>query len=277
MKARTRFAVVAGLAALFTQVPAVVGAQAGNNANTPTKTTVSGGDVADPVRMDTGAVNALTRMGNYLRTLNKFEVKADFSREEVLTDGQKVQFTGTASALADRPTKLLAEFIDERRHRVFMFNGSDFTLWAPRQKYYSTVSLPGTIAQLVDTLDDRFAIETPLVDLFRWGTADMKNELTGAKDLGSAVIDGTTCDHYAFRQPGADWEVWIQSGEFALPRKIVINTLTDEARPQYVAEYTWNLAPSFNDDAFTFKAPDGAQKIKLMDIKELKAKGKGGN
>ena len=43
-----------------------------------------------------------------------------------------------------------------------------------------------------------------------------------------------------------------------LPRKLVITTKTDEARPQHAVVYTWNLAPSFNEGAFTFESCLGA-------------------
>ena len=42
----------------------------------------------------------------------------------------------------------------------------------------------------------------------------------------------------------------------------MITTKTDEARPQTSAVYTWNLAPSFNDAAFTFDPPAGAGKVR---------------
>ena len=87
-----------------------------------------------------------------------------------------------------------------------------------------------------------------------------------AKDLGPSAVDGTSCEHYAFRQDDVDYQIWIQKGEFPLPRKVVITTTTDAARPQYSATYTWNLAPSFNDAAFTFVAPADAKKIVLAAV-----------
>jgi hypothetical protein len=48
----------------------------------------------------------------------------------------------------------------------------------------------------------------------------------------------------------------------------VLTTLTDEARPQYVATFTWNLAPSFNDATFTFVAPKGAGRVVFEDLKK---------
>ena len=54
-------------------------------------------------------------------------------------------------------------------------------------------------------------------------------------------------------------------GRFPLPRKLIITETTDEARPQYTAVYTWNLAPSFNEAAFVFEPPPGAQRVSLAD------------
>ena len=63
------------------------------------------------------------------------------------------------------------------------------------------------------------------------------------------------------------------------PRKLVITTLTDEARPQHESVYTWNLAPSVSADAFAFVPPEGATKIAIVDVahaRELLKKQKSG-
>ncbi len=85
--------------------------------------------------------------------------------------------------------------------------------------------------------------------------------------VGPSEIGGVTCGHYAFRQEGLDWQVWIQMGDFPLPRKQVLTTTTDEARPQYAATFTWNLAPSFNEAAFEFVPPKGAGRVVLTEVK----------
>jgi hypothetical protein len=76
-----------------------------------------------------------------------------------------------------------------------------------------------------------------------------------------------TCEQYAFRQEGLDWQIWIQLGDYPLPLKFVIRTLSDEARPQHSDTLTWNLAPSFNDAAFVFDPPPDAQRILLAEQK----------
>lgn len=221
--------------------------------------------------IDSAAVSALREMSGYLRTLTTFQVHADITKEDVLLDGQKVQVASVADLVARRPDRLRLEVKSDKERRLYFYDGSKFTLFAPVSNYYATVPAPSTIIALADRLESAYDIELPFVDLFRWGSSDDNAEsiteaLSGAIDIGPSVVEGTTCEHYAFRQDGLDWQVWIQEGDYPLPRKLVLTTLTDDSRPQYVAVYTWNLAPSFDDDAFTFVAPKDAKPIKFADV-----------
>jgi hypothetical protein len=228
------------------------------------KSDSSGGTVA--AKIDADAVNALEKMGAYLRTLKTFQVNATVSTEDVLDDGQKVQSTKRVNLVAQRPNRMRVEISDERQPRTFYYDGKSFTMWAPTTLFYATVDAPPTINELVNQLDEKYDIDVPFVDLFRWGTPESDvRALTSAMDMGPSAIDGVTCEQYLFRQDGLDWQIWIQSGEFPLPRKLVITTTTDEARPQHQSVYVWNLAPSVSDDAFAFTAPPDAKKINLVE------------
>ena len=48
---------------------------------------------------------------------------------------------------------------------------------------------------------------------------------------------------------------------------LVLTATADEARPTHTSVMTWNLAPWFNDAAFTFDPPSDAHKINLTNIK----------
>lgn len=216
---------------------------------------------------DTAAMSALARMGAYLNTLRAFQVRAEITSEEVLADGQKVQMASAADLVAAHPDRLRLSMEGEGRQRLLLFDGRTFTLWAPRLKYYASTPAPPSIRELVSVLEDRYALEVPMVDLFRWGTPEARvREITAARVIGPDQVGGVTCTHYAFRQDGLDWQVWIQKGDYPLPRKLVLTTLTDEARPQHSSVYTWNLAPSFNQAAFAFVAPADARRITFAEI-----------
>lgn len=208
------------------------------------------------------AIQALNDMGTYLRSLKDFQVQATITSEEVLEDGQKMTFTHTTNILAAMPNRLRVDVNGEQKSRLFLYDGKSFTLFARRAGYYATVDAPPTIGQLIDVANEKYDIQIPLLDLFLWGSPKATtNEITAASDFGPGDVNGITCEHYMFRQPGLDWQVWIQLGSHPLPVKLVLTTTTDEARPQHTSVLTWNLAPSYNDASFVFDPPTDAQKI----------------
>jgi hypothetical protein len=236
--------------------------------NVASHTEVAAGDVVDSVaEFDSSAITALDRMAAYLRTLKSFQLKANVITEDVRTDGQKVQIERNVDLVARRPDRLYAEIKNDRQQRLFFYDGRNFTLFAPRSNFYATVDAPPSIEKLADALEDKFALELPLVDLFRWGTPEADERvITSAVDLGPSAINGVTCEQYGFRQEGIDWQLWIQLGDAPLPCRIVITTLTDVARPQNTTTYSWNLAPSFSDATFAFQAPSDAKRIPFAQV-----------
>jgi hypothetical protein len=230
---------------------------------------------ATTVERDPDAIRALERMGDYLRTLKAFQIRSETNRDEVLDDGQNVEFDGIVDMIVQRPNRLRVEVSNDKQQRLYFYNGSDLSVWARRVNYYATVPAPPTIRELVDTLTSKYDIELPLADLFYWSDRNTTGDITRAMDLGDSQVGGVTCEHYAFRQDDADWQVWIQQGDYPLPRKLVIRTTTDEARPRFASVMNWNLAPSFNDAAFTFVAPADAHKITMAQVPGFAQRGSG--
>ena len=79
--------------------------------------------------------------------------------------------------------------------------------------------------------------------------------------VGETEIDGVATDHLAFRQPNVDWQLWVQKGAQALPRKLLITTRYAVGEPQYQAVMAWNLTPAIDAKAFTFAPPASATEI----------------
>ena len=222
---------------------------------------------ADTATVDTAAIGALERMGVYLRTLKAFQVVANLTTDEVLIDGQRIQLASRVDMVAHAPNKIFAELTSDRKQRTLFYDGTTFSVWARRSNYYASVPAPPTTAELLTVLEEKYGFDVPLVDLFRWGKSSTDAvRLTSAMNIGPSQVEGVTCQQYAFRQEGLDWQIWIQQGDYPLPRKLVLTTLTDEARPQASFIYTWNLAPSYNEATFVFTAPADAKRIVLAEL-----------
>jgi hypothetical protein len=217
--------------------------------------------------IDPDAMDALNKMGAYLRSLKAFQVDSESSNDDVLDDGEIITDTRSSTLLAVSPNLLRAELKGDDRNTFLFYDGKNFTVYGKLLNYYATVPAPPTTAKLVDQIYNEYGIEIPLVDLFKWGNDEAAiKKITSAIDVGPSSVQGITCEHYAFRQEGLDWQIWIQLGDFPLPKKFVIRTLTDDARPQHTSNLVWNLTPSYNEAAFTFDPPTGAERIPLKDL-----------
>lgn len=212
------------------------------------------------------AMAALQKMGGFLRSLKAYQVSFKVSKDEVLESGQKIMVDGISKLTVQTPDHLhFSTKIDEaHRDLQFFYDGKTFTLYGNTHKFYASVPVPASIHELLDVAEQRYNINMPFRDLFIWGTdkADAA-AIQSAIHIGSANIDGIPCDHYAFRNVGVDWQLWIQQGDTPLPLKLVITTLDEVQHPQYVSVMDWNLAPKINRNAFTFVPAKDAHKIEF--------------
>ncbi|TLD44681.1 MAG: hypothetical protein FAZ92_03038 [Accumulibacter sp.] len=214
--------------------------------------------------VDPAAIQALKDMGAYLQGLSRFRVSTELTGERVLADGQKLQHTASAVIDVARPNRLRARMSSARSVRELFYDGRQATLYSPAQKYYSTVEFSGSLAELVDRLEQRYGVEVPLADLFLWGTAAAPADgIESAMNAGQDFIGGDLCDHFALRQGKLDWQIWIEAGGKPLPRKLVITNRADEARPQSVSLIEWQLKPGFPDSIFTFVPSKGSKSVEL--------------
>ena len=212
--------------------------------------------------IDPAAIDTVKKMGAYLRSLKVFQVLGDVTHDDVLEDGLIIQSSSKIDMLAAKPNRMRVEVTSDDRHRLYLYDGKTFTAWGRLTNYYATVPAPPTIGELFKQVQEKYDIELPLIDLFKWGTnEDDINKIKTAIDAGPTTVEGVTCEQYVFHQEGVDWQIWMQLGDYPLPRRLVITTLSDDARPQHTITLTWNLAPSFNDAAFVFDPPPDAKRI----------------
>ena len=126
--------------------------------------------------IDPDAMAALNKMGAYLRTIKSFQVRADVATDNVLDDGQAIQFSSKVDLVAADPTGSESRSTDDAGHRLFFFNGKNFTIFAQVVNFYATVPAPPTITELADNLNDKYGIELPLIDLFQWGMNEAEHQ-----------------------------------------------------------------------------------------------------
>jgi hypothetical protein len=216
------------------------------------------------------AVQALKAMSSYLMSAQTLQINTQGSLDVVTNDGQRIQLDGTTSYKVRRPNGFVIDYVSDMKSRRFIYDGKTFTVYSPKLGFYASVPAPATNREVLDTIYNKFGIALPLEDLFRWSDPSMGSRIQGFKsayDVGTATIDGTETEHYAFREADVDWEIWIQSGDQPLPRKVVIVDRKDPARPTFISRLTWQVNPAFTDADFTFVPDANAKRIQLATYK----------
>jgi hypothetical protein len=190
--------------------------------------------------------------------------------EDVLRDGQKLQFGGTIDIRARRPDRFKISTTSAAKNREIFYDGKSLTIFAPSNSMYASFAAPPTIKETIDKAQSKFAIELPLADLFTWDSdKEQDKRLTSGFLVQQETVNGHACDHYAFRQKDVDWEIWIAKDASALPYKLVITDRRDPSLPQYAAVLRWNFPDKLDDGTFAFSPPSGAKKIVMADIQTM--------
>ena len=211
------------------------------------------------------STQALKRMSAYLSSLSAFQITSNASIDLVLDDGEKIQMNGVTTYKVKKPDGFVISTAWDRKARDFIYDGKHLTIYAPKLGYYASVPAPSTIRETLKAADERFGIELPLADLFRWAEpgGERLQELASGFLVGPATLNGVETEQFAFRQGHSDWQIWIKKGDQPLPVRVVIVDREDPAHPQFVANLDWDTRPSFSADTFTFKAPADAHAIRM--------------
>jgi hypothetical protein len=144
-------------------------------------------------------------------------------------------------------------------------DGKNLFIYAKRMKQYSEKKAPDKLPDVGRAMLGLGFQNTGM--LFQNVLADdpadaLFEGVTEAKHVGMEKVDGKEAHHMKFKQQGLDWELWVASeGEpFVLKAKNLAEG--PNGKLSTVETYTkWKLNGEFEKDPFTFKAPDGAEKV----------------
>jgi hypothetical protein len=208
----------------------------------------------------------LRKMSAYLAGLEQFSAQTENTLEVVLKSGEKIQFDNPVNFSMRRPNKLRADRKGDIVQQEFYYDGKTLTLYMLNGKYYATVAAPPTIDETIDFARAVLDVYAPAGDLIYANAYDvlMEDTLSGFY-VGLSVVGGLRCHHLAFRGNDVDWQIWIEEGDKPLPKKFNITTKWMTGAPQFTMWVkTWNLAPNFTEDIFTFVPPKDSQKIDFV-------------
>ncbi|MFT3924841.1 MAG: DUF2092 domain-containing protein [Myxococcales bacterium] len=210
-------------------------------------------------RRDPRAMTALQRMKDYLRRLPAFSVRAEISRDEVVQDDFKLERSMHLFATAQRPDCMRVESSGDDGERLIVYDGKALNVYAKSENYFGSMEAPATLKETLEIAVGQRDVEVPLLDVFYVAMGgELGEPIDAAGFIGTSLVDGTPCDHVAFRGDKVDWQLWIEQGKRPVPHKLVVTTRDQTSHPQYRAVIGWDVAPRIENGMFTFAPPQGA-------------------
>ena len=211
------------------------------------------------------AKRTMKAMSNYVASQSAISFKFDTNLEIVSKDHQKVLFASSGTIDLNRPDKIRATRKGGFANVEVVFDGTTLTVFDRLANAYAQAQVPGSIDHLIDELREKYHRPVPGADLLSSDIyGNLMPQVTDVKDLGSGVIGGTECDHFAFRTQDVDWQIWIAQGDKPYPCRYIITAKQVDQAPQYSVQISdWKTGSDAN---FQFTDTTNARKIDTQDL-----------
>jgi len=180
------------------------------------------------------AKKMLKAMSDYMAGQTAIAFDYDTSLEVVTKEQQKVMLTSSGKVTLNRPDKIRATRDGGFSNAEMIFDGTTLTMVNRNVNQYAQAEVPGTIDHLTDELRDTYHKPVPGADLLSSNVYDaLMPAVIDTKDLGSGVIGGQVCNHFAFRNQDVDWQIWVADGDRPYPCRYVVTSKQVDQAPQY--------------------------------------------
>jgi hypothetical protein len=223
---------------------------------------------AAPDPIDPEALAIARRAGDFLRDAKRFSFSAESGYEVVQEDGAKLEFGAMRRYLVQRPDRVRVE--TEPRDdgpRLTVFDGKSLVLVDLDENAYARADLekPRDIDFVIDLVRERLDAPVPLAELLRNNPrVPLEDSLEAAAWIGTERLRGVDCEHIALRNPDSDLQLWVESGEKPVVRRVVITYRSEEGKPSFWANLDdWSLTPELSDASFRYTPPEGAERVRF--------------
>ena len=219
--------------------------------------------------IDPVALELINRMRSAMERFPNYRMSLTTLSDEELPSGLPVQEGQIGVIQIARPDRLaIAIERDSGEKWAAWLVGGKLVLFDKANGRYARLDLSPSIDQALDELDERYGLELPFVDIVSGlRRADLLDRVQTGLYLGVETVAGKECHHLLFRQPVADWQIWIEKEDPALPRKILLVYKDEPNQPTYQTTVTkWDVAPRFKDSDWEPKLPKKARAVGMDEL-----------
>src|SRR5688572_17125137 len=179
--------------------------------------------------------------------------------------GAKVE-NGPLEITVQRPNRFYAIQRAGAQTREIAYDGKALCLMHPGLKHYALESLKaGSIEQFGDRVDERFGFRPPVAELLAKDVAaQLFENVTSARVLGTESVGGTRCERLHFAQPGMTGDLWVGVKD-KLPRRYLLTFTNIAGQPTWDIKLSkWELNGTVDETRFSKRPSADSAKIKML-------------
>ena len=219
---------------------------------------------------DPKADEVLRSMDTYLRNQDSIKIDAESLLDIVTDQGEVITYTRQNKLSIRKPDKMYAKRTGALRNQEFFYNGKELALHSIKHNVYAVENMPPTINEMLDFSTKNFNLRAPGSDfLYSDIYNGMMSAATSGSYMGKVLVDGVECHHLAYRTEKADFQLWIQTGKEAKPKRYMIISKLRDAAPRYIFTIASMEAATFPDATFEFDPGEGEHRITLLSQEEI--------
>jgi hypothetical protein len=197
------------------------------------------------------------------------EFHAEVTFDEVLPSGVKLQYAGALDLARELPDHLAVAFDSDLGSKRFWYDGKTVTLLDSAHKVYGSIPVESSIDGMLTEIQEKAKFTVPLSDFAVADPAEVLKRAIFGIYVGRGDVDGVTCDHLAFSGAEADFQIWLERGKQALPKKLVITYASLPQSPQYAAVFSdWKFPSEIPASLFEPAIPQGTIRVNFLTIKK---------
>ena len=215
----------------------------------------------------------LLKMCEFMKSQQEFSFKAEVTDDELSDTGTPVEHAFDLEAFVRRPDKLRVNGEGDVVSKQFVYDGKTFTLYDGKNNVYAAAEAPGDIEATLDKAHRNFNLTVALADLASANLCEHASTgISNGTYVGENTVRGVKAHHFAFDKNNAHYQLWVETGDKPLIRRIVISRPETPYSVQWSAYISdWNFDPKFQDNLFAFVPPEGAEQIEFAPVQTVQA------